>query len=358
MRATANRLIPITVLCVTGACSEPGPEGLLAVALLTATEYEVVDLGTFGMEYAMSTGINDAGHITVLAHSGRGSERVTRSFIWRSSADVVEVQPPRGALEVQIHGLNNAGVASGFIITEEGHTRAILWHETTGIVNLGTLGGNGSVGVTVNGRGQVVGRSDTADGEGRAFRWEAAKGMESLGTVQGGNSSYALGINDRGDVVGEANDAFGVSHAFLWTGHMMRITTATEDISRSQAFAIDNRRRVAGTQWDMNGRARAFMWTESDGTVLMQEREGWTGTYGWYIGGPTGWVVGEATLGIGAVDAVVWRGGQPTVLESLGGTYSQTWAINAKGDIAGLSTSTAGNALEHGRAVVWRHRGQ
>src|SRR5690349_2211472 len=50
-----------------------------------------------------------------------------------------------------------------------------------------------------------------------AFIWNSSSGLTDLGTL-GGNTSYALGINDSGTVVGYSYLADNVTrHAFTWT---------------------------------------------------------------------------------------------------------------------------------------------
>ena len=75
----------------------------------------------------------------------------------------------------------------------------------------------------VNDDGAMVGSSDTPtfDSHGheagiatRAFLWQNGVPID-LGTLPGGTSSSANGINDRGEIVGRSDTANGVSHAFL-----------------------------------------------------------------------------------------------------------------------------------------------
>lgn len=68
------------------------------------------------------------------------------------------------------------------------------------VTDLGTLGGDGSRALGINGKGQVVGSADTVGGHAHAFFWEAGK-MRDLGTL-GGDTSEADAINDKGEVVG------------------------------------------------------------------------------------------------------------------------------------------------------------
>lgn len=67
---------------------------------------------------------------------------------------------------------------------------------------LGVLpGGDMSEAYAVSADGQVVGVSlNTGDSSATAFRWTAATGMVSLGTL-GGNRSYAHGVSADGSVV-------------------------------------------------------------------------------------------------------------------------------------------------------------
>ena len=76
---------------------------------------------------------------------------------------------------------------------------------------LGTLeGGNTSVAYAASGDGSVVvGRAENQDGYFRPFRWTPQTGMVDLGTL-GGDSG------DGSVVVGWANDSFGVPRAFRW----------------------------------------------------------------------------------------------------------------------------------------------
>jgi probable HAF family extracellular repeat protein len=79
---------------------------------------------------------------------------------------------------------------------------AFLWDSTTGMTDLGTLGGNSSYALGINDSGQVAGYSYLADNVTiHAFIWSAAPGMVDLGT-DGGADSRAWAINASGDVAG------------------------------------------------------------------------------------------------------------------------------------------------------------
>ena len=71
-----------------------------------------------------------------------------------------------------------------------------------GLIQLGTLGGQGTGALGINAAGRVVGFSTTTGGDIHAFiAGPNGVGMTDLGTL-GGDSSFAFGINAAGQVVG------------------------------------------------------------------------------------------------------------------------------------------------------------
>ena len=63
-------------------------------------------------------------------------------------------------------------------------------------LDLGTLGGLSSAAADVNNSGTIVGSSLTTTGETHAFRWTLVAGMVDLGTLPGDGWSKAIGITD------------------------------------------------------------------------------------------------------------------------------------------------------------------
>jgi probable HAF family extracellular repeat protein len=78
-----------------------------------------------------------------------------------------------GGLESEALGVSADGaVVVGTAINSDGFRRAFRWTATTGMQNLGTLGGVLSIGNAVSADGQtIVGYSSNQNGQLLAFRW-------------------------------------------------------------------------------------------------------------------------------------------------------------------------------------------
>lgn len=97
--------------------------------------------------------------------------------------------------------INDAGQVTGYSTLPSGHTHAFL-HSAGVMIDLGTLGGTESYGRSINNAGRVVGSSllsgssiTTTDFD-HAFLYSGGPLMD-LGTL-GGNGSQAYGINGSG----------------------------------------------------------------------------------------------------------------------------------------------------------------
>lgn len=100
------------------------------------------------------------------------------------------------------------------------------FRENGQVFTLGSLGGGGTQVVAMNEDGIVVGTSKTVAGEQHAFVWSRATGMRDLGAGQYGGrgvGSVVVSINARGDILGYAAPldqwgrvSFGQTRAILW----------------------------------------------------------------------------------------------------------------------------------------------
>lgn len=86
----------------------------------------------------------------------------------------------------EARALNEERQVVGTSQTPLEETHAFLWTQSTGMLDLGTLGGDFSEAIAINNLGQVIGHSATVDGRRHPFVWTAATSMVDLApTPQG-----------------------------------------------------------------------------------------------------------------------------------------------------------------------------
>jgi len=309
------------------------------------------ELGTLGGAVSQAKAVNRRGQVVGTSRDGLGR---TRAFLWQEDLGIVDLKPLTG-VNTSANDINATGDIVGGGDTGFGDFHAYFLSAGTSF-DLGTLGGNESEALAVNGRGQVAGHSRSG-GVGaapkHAFVIAEPGTMIDLGSL-GGATSVAHDLNDRGEVVGLAETKTGAARAFVWTA-----TDGMRDLgtlgAASMALGINDRTEVVG------GSGHAFLWTEQDGMVDL-------GT----LGGRTscandvndlGCIVGVSQTG--ATDArglPVTRAflrtpdGSMLALGTLGGEHSSAAAISEDDGsvvrIAGHSHDAAGAV----RAVVWTVR--
>jgi len=145
------------------------------------------------------------------------------------------------------------------------------------VTDLGTLGGGESFASAVNNRGQVVGRSRTADGEVHAFIWEQGV-IRDLGTL-GGDNSFAAGINRHGHVVGSAEQVDGVVRAVIWKSGTIRDLGILPRGTTSDATGINRWGEIVGSgdmvisnRYGEFGVERGFLWRNGRMRILPEVR--------------------------------------------------------------------------------------
>jgi len=248
--------LTLTTLVVAGlATSQPAA----AASLYSITDLSSLNPTATGFDaYSSAYGINNSGQ--VVGESIVPSTNVFRSNAFRTApnsaiAPVTDNLGTLGGNSSTAYDIND----SGQVVGESNKTiygsnsRAFLWNSTSGMQDLGTLGGLSSVAYGINNSGQVVGSSETAIsnseqvvGEFRAFLWDSTTGMQDLGTL-GGFESSAYDINDSGQVVGTAGTIDGDTHAFLYNGRGVLQDLGTLGGSSSVAYGINNSGQVVGT---------------------------------------------------------------------------------------------------------------
>jgi probable HAF family extracellular repeat protein len=287
-----------------------------------------------------------------LAVRANAQNTTTHAFLWSSSTGMQDLGSLGGSSYA--NAINNAGQVVGYYETSAGNDRAFLWTASDGMEDLGTLGGDFAIASGINSSGQVVGTSRNASGDVHAFLWAATSGMKDLGTLRGTFSS-AVAINDLGDITGTASQVGDIRYvAFLRTSPQkwMKALGTLGSSLLSYGYAINAAATVVGTS-PLNKSLttyHAFIRREgahlvdmgtlggNDSTALgispSEQVVGWSAFNGGYPSQPFLWT---ATSGM-----------QPLV--TLGGQNSTAEAINGESQIVGFSDlSQAG--VTH--AVLW-----
>ena len=163
------------------------------------------------------------------------------------------------------NSINGFNQVVGFSGTEldSPKSRAFFWSKSTGMVDLGTLGGAYAQAFAINDSGSITGNSQLALSSSRSEVVHAflspspmsagAIGMRDLGTL-GGSLSYGMAINTNNHVVGYStvNKLDSRVHAFWFDGNAMKdlgtlapkLSNPLED--RSVALGINSSDRVVG----------------------------------------------------------------------------------------------------------------
>lgn len=201
----------------------------------------------------------------------------------------------------------------------------------------------------INNRGQVAVDASFLDEndveEIRAFFWSRGEFID-LGSF-GGFYTEAVDVNDRGQVVGNGATPSGDLLPFLWwRGEMMDISELGTFV---RARAINNKGQVAGNGTDVSlpedeRQSRAAIWHRGRVTDL--------GTLGGYFSeafaiNNRGQVVGYSLTSDDDIHAFLWQRGRMTDLGTPGFT-SFAYAINDRGQILGTSDEAS-----DGYIVIW-----
>jgi probable HAF family extracellular repeat protein len=212
-------------------------------------------LGTLGGAVSQAKAVNRSGQVVGTSRDALGR---TRAFLWQEDLGIVDLRPLTG-VSTSANDINETGDIAGGGDTGFGDFHAYLLSEGTSF-DLGTLGGNESEALAVNRRGQVAGHSRIGGAVAKhAFLIPEPGRMVDLGSL-GGATSIAHDVNDEGAVVGLAETKTGQPHAFLWTADGMRDLGAL-GAAPSIALGINNRTEVVG------GSGHAFLWTEPGGMM-------------------------------------------------------------------------------------------
>jgi len=141
--------------------------------------------------------------------------------------------------------------------------------------DLGNLGGTGrafgTIALSINQQGQVVGNSDLhGDKANHAFLWSKENGMKDLGTLPGDLLSGGISINDRGEVVGVSVDGNSNVRAYHWQNDKMEdlntLVAGESSLYLLLADSINAAGEIVGLAFDTeSNELHGFLATPSNG---------------------------------------------------------------------------------------------
>ncbi|MCX7993997.1 MAG: PEP-CTERM sorting domain-containing protein [Fimbriimonadales bacterium] len=234
-------------------------------------------------------------------------------------------------------------------------TRAFRWSASTGLVDLGSFGGNlhSAQGVSADGS-VVVGYSRDASNNFRPFRWEAGS-LSALPLLSGARWGRALGVSADGNVVvGEMGLGGGRRRAFRWSSsggvQDLGILPGGQDWSAAAAVSADGGVVVGSAR--LGNTYRAFRWTPAGGMQNI-DMLGGSFSHARAVSADGATVVGQwQALGTTRQQVFRWRLG--VGMESLGmlpgGTWTDAFGVSADGRvIVGQAQTANGDTV----AVRW-----
>jgi probable HAF family extracellular repeat protein len=323
----------------------------------TAIDGVCKDLGTLGGMESQAVAINEIGQVIgrskdangqwklfVITPQDTNGDGVPDTWYSQGSPGLNGLMHDLGSLGGNDTGdideteaVNNKGVVVGrSSVLSPGtasYYHAFGWSSETGMVDLGTLGGDSSEALAVSDYGQVVGYSVTADGVTHAFvvRPQPCDGilslfcdempqpgidftMDDLGTL-GGTYSIARSVNKSGQVAGSSAIASGFLHACIWNGDTpqdLRTLGGVGQDTWSEASAMNESGQVIGRSGPPNcppsdqSCYHGFFWSQEAGMLDLPPLDGDTRSWAVAISN-TGFIAGiSECLSDRYTHAVVW----------------------------------------------------
>jgi probable HAF family extracellular repeat protein len=326
------------------------------VGLRNGTDYYSGFIPYF-FPYLSADGTTIAG-VTSLTSGG-----ATQLFVWSDGVFTpIDTLDPDGIGPTQLAGISADGGAIAGSSPVGTVQRAFRWTADTGVVDLGTLGGDRASANAISSDGStVVGNSVTDEDEVHAFRWHDGA-MDDLG-MQGDGSSAEKVSADGSVVAGYGNTNTGLTSIFRWTqgSGMIDIGNLSNQALTLGALSADGS-TIVGTTYrsypvddylsSMNGSAtqHAFRWTADTDMVDL-------GTLGGhyseaqFVSADGSVVAGRSYTEHDVEDhAFRWEDGVMTDLGTLGGSHSEVSALSSDG------RTVVGGSYREGASTLTAYR--
>jgi probable HAF family extracellular repeat protein len=233
----------------------------------------LIDLGTFGGTESSAHRINDEGLIVGRASTADGDFRPFVSSATGVPFDLSQLDGRLKGIFSTAVDINNAGHLVGYRQTHKDHMaarRRVFIYRDSGVVDLGTFGGEDGFVAALNKAGHMAGyfstepHADYADH--RGFLMDE-KGLANLGSL-GGRMTTPTDINDSSQVVGYAQVRSGEHHAFLYRAGRLTDLGMLPGGTQSYAYAINNLGQAVGTSDSSAGAQRAVLFDRGAVTDL------------------------------------------------------------------------------------------
>jgi probable HAF family extracellular repeat protein len=280
------------------------------------------------------------------------------SSVFAAPQYVISPLDSSASSDIYVSGINNHGVAVGYIVDGAGVSHAMKWDDT-GRHELPYLSSTqASQAYRINDAGQIVGKSAFTASSYHGVMWDGS-GANDVGAV-GAGGSFANAINDDGVVVGSTYTGAGAaaSHAFTWTksGGMVDYGAPTGPNGNAGFNAISNNGVLAGTQYLLFSPFKAARATLGDTRSLAPMAVGGQFSSGMAMSiNESGIIVGwHAPSGSGK-PAIFNKDNTVTYLDvaSLGMTEGQALDINEDGVIVGKAGGFDDEGNQLGTAFVY-----
>lgn len=247
----------------------------------------MVDLASTTRSSSRAVDINNRGQVAGTI-PGTDANQGAHGFFWSPQTGMLDI----GVLDFysEAAAINYAGTIAGTggpnSISGPG---AFRWTRAQGIMDLGTIHSEFSLGSDINNAGHIVGAAPfTPGGAEHAFLWTARTGPTDLGVgTNGASQSDATRINEKDMVIGRVRDRFvgpqPFNHGFVWSREtgLVEIGAGRLDIE-SFASDLNNFGQVVGGSGIRNAGFRAYLWTREHGVIDLNTR---------IVGAPAGLVL-------------------------------------------------------------------